>query len=103
MAVYQVKSFSSNLTAGRKAPVERSFHRVLDYAEGRGPQVTEWYLTLPLDPTNENLAWLGSSTTGCGLTAEWRGLGFLDGLAATYPAVIDYYLRDGKGPAPGRS
>jgi hypothetical protein len=44
-------------------------------------------LTLPLDPTNENLAWLGSFTTGCGLTAEWRGLGFLEGLAATYSAA----------------
>lgn len=96
VAVYQVKSFSSNLTAGQKAQVERSFRRVLDYAKGRGFQVTEWYLTLPLDPTNENLAWLGSFTTGCGLTAEWRGLGFLEGLAAAYPAVIDYYLRDGK-------
>jgi hypothetical protein len=56
VAVYQVKSFSSNLTASQKAQVERSFRRVLDYAKGRGLQVTEWYLTLPLDPTNENLA-----------------------------------------------
>jgi len=29
VAVYQVKSFSSNLTAGQKAQVERSFRRVL--------------------------------------------------------------------------
>ena len=85
VAVYQVKSFSSNLTASQRAQVERSFRRVLDYAKGRGLQVTEWYLTLPLDPTNENLAWLGGFTTGCGLTAEWRGVGFLEGLAATYP------------------
>jgi hypothetical protein len=26
----------------------------------------------------------------------WRGLDFVDGLAAKYPEVIDYYLRDGK-------
>jgi hypothetical protein len=61
VAVYQVKSFSSNLTASQKAQVERSFRRVLDYAKGRGLQMTEWYLTLPIDPTNENLAWLGVS------------------------------------------
>ncbi len=67
VAAYQVKSFSSNLTAGQKAQAERSFRRVLDYAKGRGLQVTEWYLTLPLDPANENLAWLGGFTTGCGL------------------------------------
>jgi hypothetical protein len=96
VAVYQVKSFSSNLTAGQKAQAERSFRRVLDYATGRGLHVTEWYLTLPLDPTNDNLEWLSGFTTGHGITAEWRGLGFLEGLAGTYPAVIDYYLRDGK-------
>ena len=96
VAVYQVKSFSSNLTAGQKAQVERSFRRLLDYAEGHGLRVAEWYLTLPLDPTTDNLEWLSGFTAGHGITAEWRGLGFLEGLAGTYPALIDYYLRDGK-------
>lgn len=96
VAVYQVKSFTGNLTQGQKAQAERSFRRLMDYAKGRGLQVTEWYLTLPVYPTNENLEWLSSFTDGHGLTAEWRGLNFLDGLAATYPSVIDYYLRDGR-------
>lgn len=96
VAVYQVKSFSSNLTAGQKAQAEWSFRRLLDYARGHGLRVTEWYLTLPLDPTNDNLEWLSGFTAGHGITAEWRGLGFLEGLAGTYPALIDYYLRDGK-------
>src|ERR1039457_5157975 len=96
VAVYQVKSFSSNLTAGQKAQAERSFRRLLDYAGSHGLRVAEWYLTLPLDPTTDNLEWLSDFTSGHGITAEWRGLGFLDGLAGTYPALIDYYLRDGK-------
>jgi hypothetical protein len=96
VAVYQVKSFTKNLTQGQKAQAERSFRRLLDYARGRGLHVTEWYLTLPVCPTNENLEWLSSFTDGHGLTTEWRGLNFLDGLAATYPSVIDYYLRDGR-------
>ena len=96
VAVYQVKSFSSNLTAGQKAQAERSFRRLLDYAGGRGLRVAEWYLTLPLDPTTDNLEWLSGFTAGHGITAEWRGLVFLEGLAGTYPALIDYYLRDGK-------
>jgi hypothetical protein len=41
VAVYQVKSFSSNLTGSQKAQVERSFRRLLDYAKGRGLQLTE--------------------------------------------------------------
>lgn len=96
VAVYQVKSFTSNLTPGQKAQAERSFRRLMDYATGRGLHVAEWYLTMPLCPTNENLEWLSSFTSGHGLTAEWRGLHFLDGLAGTYPSVIDYYLRDGR-------
>jgi hypothetical protein len=33
---------------------------------------------------------------GHGITAGWRGLGFLEGLAGTYLALIDYYPREGK-------
>ena len=91
VAVYQVKSFKENLT-----PAERSFRRLMDYAPVRGLQVAEWYLTMPLNPTNENLLWLEGFTAGHGLPAQWRGLDFLEGLAADYPSVIDYYLRDGK-------
>lgn len=96
VAVYQVKSFTSNLMVDQKAQAERSFRRLMDCSRARGIRVTEWYLALPLDPTNENLEWLDSFTDGYDLKAEWRGLNFLDGLAGTYPAVIDYYLRDGR-------
>ena len=96
VAVYQVKSFTSNLTRGQKAQAERSFRRLMDYAAVRGLRVAEWYLTLPVNPTNENLRWLEGFTAGHGLLSQWRGLDFLEGLAAEYPSVIDYYLRDGK-------
>ena len=96
VAVYQVKSFTANLTRGQKAQAERSFRRLMDYAAVRGLRVAEWYLTLPVNPTNENLEWLEGFTAGHGLLAQWRGLDFLEGLAADYPSVIDYYLRDGK-------
>jgi hypothetical protein len=96
VAVYQVKSFTSNLTPGQKAQAERSFRRLMDYAAVRGLRVAEWYLTMPLNPTNENLQWLEGFTASHGLLAQWRGLDFLEGLAADYPSVIDYYLRDGK-------
>jgi len=96
VTVYQVKSFKANLTSGQKAQAERSFRRLMDYAAVRGLRVAEWYLTMPLNPTNENLQWLGGFTTGHGLLAQWRGLDFLEGLAADYSSVIDYYLHDGK-------
>jgi hypothetical protein len=95
--VYQVKSFSSNLDASQKGQVERSFYRLLDFAKARGLRVIEWYLTLPLNPTDPNLFdWFAAFTTGHGLHADWRGLNFVEGLAGTYPSVVDYYLHDGK-------
>jgi len=67
--VYQVKSFHSNLTASQKAQVERSFHRLVDFAKAHDLKVLEWYLTLPLDPTTENLLdWLADLTAGHDLT-----------------------------------
>ena len=35
-------------------------------------------------------------TEDASFPCAWRGLDFVDGLAAKYPDVIDYYLRDGK-------
>lgn len=94
--VYQVKGFSSNLTSGQKSQIKRSYSRLLRTMEARDLRVRNWYLALPLDATSENLAWLKEITADADFHCEWRGLAFLDGLAADYPEVIDYYLRDGK-------
>lgn len=51
---------------------------------------------LPLDPTNENRAWFEELTADAPFPCHWQGLTFLEGLAAKYPDVIDYYLKDGK-------
>ena len=39
---------------------------------------------------------MGEVTAGAGFPRFWHGLDYLDGLAAEFPDVIDYYLRDGK-------
>ena len=94
--VYQVKSFHSNLTASQKAQVERSFHRLVDFAKAHDLKVLEWYLTLPLDPTTENLLdWLADLTAGHDLTVGWRGLNFLVGYRCPSRAEPD-------GPEHGR-
>lgn len=95
--VYQVKCFSSNLTSGQKAQITRSFKRIQTYATTHSMRIRNWYLTLPLDPTPENRIWFAKTTKHESIHSEWRGLSFVDMLAAQYPAIIDYYLRDGKG------
>ena len=95
-AVYQVKKFASNLTNSQKRKIKQSLNRVRDTSAAEGWKITEWYLVLPLDPTPGNLAWFSNLTDDVGFLCEWVGADKLGVLAANYPAIIDYYLRDGK-------
>lgn len=94
--VYQVKRFATNLTTGQKTQIKKSYARLIKTIKDKGLRVRNWCLTLPLDATRENLEWLKKITDKAAFNCEWRGLAFLDGLAAKYPEVIDYYLHDGK-------
>jgi hypothetical protein len=96
VAVFQVKYFHQNLTRSQKRQIEESYRRLREYAADTGLTVTAWYLTLPLNPTNENLQWLAEFTANAEFPCEWRGLDFLEGLAAKYSDVVDYYLGNGK-------
>src|SRR6202000_192815 len=98
--VYQVKSFASGIDAGQKRQIVKSLARARDTHNNpeNGILIDTWMLTLPLDPTREQLAWLKEEAASLNVpfSIEWRGYAFLEGLAADYPQVIDYYLRDGK-------
>lgn len=94
--VYQVKKFAENLKDGHKRQIEKSHARLRDFAEEKGWTIDRWYLTLPLDPTNENMEWLDDVAAGASFPCEWRGLSHVDGWAAVFPDVVDYYFGDGR-------
>jgi hypothetical protein len=98
--VYQVKKFATNLDDGQKRQIVESLKRARDtHNDPSNPFLIEtWLLTLPLDPTREQYQWLKDQASALHVpfNIQWRGLGFLEGLAADYPQVIDYYLRDGR-------
>jgi hypothetical protein len=97
---YQVKYFATNLTTNQKSQVEHSLlsARNTHVDPGSGYTIDQWLLTLPLDETREQSTWLAglATTHEIPFPVEWRGLSFLDGLAAKYPDVIDYYLAEGR-------
>jgi hypothetical protein len=95
-AVWQVKRYCANLTSTEKRAIKRSFRRVVDTAEAEGWRITEWHLIMPLDLTTQNLGWLDEYIGEREFRCETHGLLLCDTLAADYPNVIDYYLRDGK-------
>jgi hypothetical protein len=97
---YQVKKFATNLDDSQKRQIVESLKRARDtHNDPSNPFLIEtWLLTLPLDPTREQYQWLQDEAAGADVpfSVEWRGLRFLEGLAADYPQVTDYYLRGGK-------
>ena len=89
--VYQVKKFASNLAPSQKAQIEESLDRFESYRREEGLEVSAWHIALPLDPTKENIRWLERMSKDKDLSydCDWRGLSFLDGLAAKFPDVVD--------------
>ena len=120
--VYQIKKFATNLTASQKTQIVNSFKRVLIGLVRGKVSLGDWYLTMPLDPTPDNLEWFegmpedaiqqlftdkataltpaekGHITTWMnapGRIIEWRGLLFCEALVSKYWFVPDYYLHGG--------
>lgn len=93
--VYQIKKFALNLTSSQKCQIAESFNRFSKYSAQARLDVRAWHLTLPLNPTKENLTWLKGLTEIAAYPCCWQGLNFVDGLASEFPDVIDYYLHDG--------
>lgn len=94
--VDQIKYFTASLTLKQKAQVAKSYERLRRYADGVGARIAEWHLVLPLDHTNEERVWFDELTGDAGYSCEWRGHAYVEGLAAEFPDVIDYYLSDGR-------
>jgi hypothetical protein len=94
--VFQVKRYSERLNSSQKRKIRRSLESVIETATAEGWEITKWHLVMPLDPTDNELRWFEELTTNSGFPCELNGLLFCDTLAANYPKVIDYYLRDGK-------
>jgi hypothetical protein len=94
--VYQVKSFTGTINSSRKRLIKGSFKALLAFAEEERLRISEWFLVMPENPTKEQFKWLEQITSAADFPCSWRGLDFVEGLAAKYPEVIDYYLHSGK-------
>ena len=93
--IYQVKKYSTTLSASQKKAIEHSWHTFLDQTAGR-IQVNSWNLALPCNPTPENQDWFEKLTGDSGITTQWYGRTQLDTWAADSPQLVDYYFGDGR-------
>jgi len=92
--IFQVKKFNSTLNASQLRQIKESYESLNEYRLEHGLDVRAWHLLMPLNPTKENLEWFDELTTDAPFPCDWRGRDYLDGLAAKFPDVVDYYLQD---------
>lgn len=93
--VRQVKGFVGRLDGNRRRQVEDSLETLLEDPRLRLP-VVRWSLTVPIDPTSGEQEWFDSLTADLEFPCDWEGEVFWHQMAAEFPQVIDYYLRDGR-------
>jgi hypothetical protein len=85
--VYQVKRFHEHLDSSQKGQIKESLRRLVSFTADDSYRVRNWYATMPLLRTNEYRDWLDeiAAQTGANFRCEWRGLHFIDTLAADHP------------------
>lgn len=94
--VYQVKRYSSPLTAKQKTEIEESLETLMSDPRWASLSVETWCLVTPWDPTPEAEAWLRSLGAAHELDAVWHGLTYVEQLTARFPEIADYYLYGGR-------
>jgi hypothetical protein len=93
--IYQVKRFTTKLNSSHKTQIEKSWKRMLEYTREKQVRVTAWHVVRPLDASREDHEWLENLTNDSGIPSDWKGLADVDGWAARFPDVIDYYFEGG--------
>jgi hypothetical protein len=94
--IYQVKGFTLRLDASQKRQIKKSWDRLLKTVSERNIRIKAWHVVRPRDPTLPDRDWLDELTTGKDFLCDWVGLATVDGWAAKYQEVIDYYLYGNK-------
>lgn len=94
--VYQIKKFSSNLNVTAKRQIEESVNRLASSSDRARYPISACHVTLPLNSTPENDKWLQGLESTYGIPLDWRGLSYLNGLAADHPKVVDHYVHGGR-------
>ncbi len=93
--VYQVKRYTDGFTASQKVSVKDSWDTLRSDPRWEDLRVEEWHLVMPWDPSPEAELWLQELAKDSDVPATWRGLAFVEQLAAKFPDVVDYYLNGG--------
>jgi len=97
---YQVKYFSKRLDRSSRSQIKKSLKKAIATHKDPGNtfNLSAWYATIPIDPTRAEIEWLEvvAREVEAPFPCEFRGLPFLERMAADSPSVVDYYIGDGR-------
>ena len=66
--IFQVKYFATPLNDSRKGQIRNSLRRI---TENTSVVVRNWYLTLPLNPSNPERSWFDTATRDVPFDCDW--------------------------------
>lgn len=93
LVVWQIKKFTTPLTAGQKKQVTRSWRSFWEAHVSQGERIAKYHLATPWTPTDSHIKWFESLTGDAEFEHQWDGSAFFDGLSAEYPATFDRFFR----------
>lgn len=88
LVVYEVKSFTGRMTAGRRRQVERSLVSAARH------QPDHWDLLVPIDPNPAEQQWFDGLREEFPFVRWWRGRSWLDEKFAAHPDLVRYALQE---------
>jgi CRP-like cAMP-binding protein len=93
--LFELKSFTGRL--GREHGRRRQVEASLKAAASLNPN--RWTLVVPIDHTDNELAWFDRLRRQYQFPLVWRGRAWLDQQMANHPAIARYYLENGDSQA----
>ncbi|WP_346845955.1 hypothetical protein [uncultured Rothia sp.] len=91
--VVQVKKFSSSPNSSQKRQIKKSIDRIITDTRVNEYNILQYYIALPSNVTLETKEEISSYGKSKGLQEiNWIDLATINGWAAKYPEIIDYYL-----------
>lgn len=70
--VFQVKGYTGSISTSRKRHITNSWKRFQEYARERNLSIHEWFLSVPENPTKEQLDWISKLTSGAAHYCGWE-------------------------------
>lgn len=93
LVVWQIKKFTTPLTASQKRQVGKSWKRFWSSHVEVGEKIAKYHLATPWTPTDEMRQWFIELTEDATFPVQWDGESFFNALASEFPATATRFFK----------